>query len=74
LLKTSIGSLESKIAAFTTVGENCNSIAVGNPTKAQLKIESKTNGFNLMAQLLRETILVLREADTPNKEIVKDQL
>jgi len=49
-------------------------MAVGNPTKAQLKIESKTNGFNLMAQLLRETIVVLREVDTANKEIGKDQL
>jgi hypothetical protein len=55
------------------MGENC-SIAVGKLTKAQLKIESKTNGFNLMAQLLRETKLVLREADTANKEIGKDQL
>jgi putative sterol carrier protein len=56
------------------VGENCNSIAVGNPTKAQLIIESKTKGFILMAQLLRETIMVLREVDTANKEMMKDQL
>jgi hypothetical protein len=47
---------------------------VGNPTKAQLKIESMTNGFNLMAQLLRETIVVLREVDTSNNELGKDQL
>jgi hypothetical protein len=64
----------SESAAFTTVGENCNSIAVGKPTKAQLKIESKTKGFNFMAQLLLETLVVLREVDTSNKEIGKDQL
>jgi len=49
-------------------------MAAGKATRAQLKIESKTKGFNFMAQLLRETSVVLREVDTSNNELGKDQL